>query len=283
MKSTSCIHGISSYIKKVEAIADQCGCGEKKAAIVETKDEFILTKMRMYMLIEDIRTGVQERSALMKRRGICSETITKGHEHRQKLTELQSLQPKLHQIHKKAGKNKKTNSNDARSQENTMRYQDMRVIRLHVESTRDLVEGQAQDEDTAPSSQMLGLGLRDAANARGDPNTQRPFTEEEQQVLSDMRGRDKQIDQQVGEIGCIVERMVPIAQQIGFTAEKQKDQADKIATQVEKNTEEIDRQGEATKALIKYEKSTTQCCQMVLGLILLCVVGFICHQMGIGS
>jgi len=282
MKSTSCIHGISSYIKKVEAIADQCG--EKKvAAAVETKDEFVLTKMRMYMLIEDIRTGAQERSALMKRRGICSETITKGHEHRQKLTELQSLLPKLQQLHKKATKKQKANANDAKSQENAMRWQDMRVIRLHVESTRDLVEGQAQDEDMgAPSAQMLGLGLRDAANAKGDPNTQRAFTEEEQQVLSDMRTRDKQIDQQVGEIGCIVERMVPIAEQIGFTADQQKQKADVISAAVDKNREEIDRQTEATKELIKYEKSTTQCCQMVLGLLLLCVVGFICHQMGIG-
>jgi len=282
MKSTSCIHGISSYIKKVEAIADQCG-EKKAAAVAETKDEFILTKMRMYMLIEDIRTGVQERSTLMKRRGICSETITKGHEHRQKLTELQSLLPKLQQLHKKATKKQKSNANDAKSQENAMRWQDIRVLTAHVKDTRDLVEGQAQDEDMgAPSSQMLGLGLRDAANARGDPNTQRPFTEEEQQVLTDMRTRDKQIDQQVGEIGSIVERMVPIAEQIGFTAEKQKQQADVLSTAVDKNREEIDRQSEATKALIKYEKSTTQCCQMVLGLILLCVVGFIFHQIGIG-
>jgi len=281
MKSTSCIHGISSYIKKVEAIADQCG--EKKAAATEVKDEFIKTKMHMYMLIEDIRTGVQERSALMKRRGICSETITKGHEHRQKSTELQSQLPKLQQLLKKASKKQKANANDAKAQENAMRWQDIRVLTAHVKDTRDLVEGQAQDEDMgAPSSQMLGLGLRDAANARGDPNTQRPFTEEEQQVLTDMRTRDKQIDQQVGEIGSIVERMVPIAEQIGFTAEKQKQQADVLSTAVDKNREEIDRQSEATKALIKYEKSTTQCCQMVLGLILLCVVGFIFHQIGIG-
>jgi len=282
MKSTSCIHGISSYIKKVEAIADQCG-EKKAAATAETKDEFIKTKMHMYMLIEDIRTGVQERSALMKRRGICSETITKGHEHRQKSTELQSQLPKLQQLLKKASKKQKANANDAKAQENAMRWQDIRVLTAHVKDTRDLVEGQAQDEDMgAPSSQMLGLGLRDAANARGDPNTQRPFTEEEQQVLTDMRTRDKQIDQQVGEIGSIVERMVPIAEQIGFTAEKQKQQADVLSTAVDKNREEIDRQSEATKALIKYEKSTTQCCQMVLGLILLCVVGFIFHQIGIG-
>lgn len=281
MRSTSCIHGIASYIKKVEAIADQCG--EKKvAAAAETKDAFVLKKMRMYMLIEDIRDGAQERSALMKRRGICSETITKGHEHRQKLTELKSLLPELQQLHKKATKKQKANANDAKSQENAMRWQDMRVIKEHVKATADLVDGQEEDAG-APSAQILGLGLRDAANARGDTNTQRAFTEEEQQVLTDMRARDKQIDQQVGEIGCIVERMVPIAEQIGFTAEKQKMQADAISSGVDKNRDEIDRQNEATKELIKYEKSTTQCCQMVLGLLLLCVVGFICHQMGIGA
>lgn len=276
---SSCVHGINAYIKKLEAIAEQCG--EKKTVKdVETKDEFILCKMRMYMLLEDIKTGVKERHDLMKRRGICHESITKGHEHRQKLAELQISLPKLQQLHKKA-MGKRSAKKEKNQDELKNRYEDIRILKKHVDEIREIVESNGANEDAiAPSAQLLGL--RDTANARGDPNTARPFTEEEQQALAEMRARDKQIDQQVGEIGSIVERMVPLAQEIGHTAERQKQQADAITAGVEKNREEIERQNEATKELIKYEKSTTTCCQMVLGLLLLCVIGFVFHQLNLG-
>lgn len=277
---SSSVHGISSYIKKLEAIAEQCGESKKVVKEVE-KDEFILCKMRMYMLLEDIKSGVKERSELMKRRGICHESITKGHEHRQKLSELQTLLPKLQQLHKKA-MGKRSAKKAGAQEELQFRYQDIRTLKKHVDEIRDTVESNGANEDSTPSAMMLGLGLRDTANARGDPNTQRAFTEEEQDALTEMRARDKQIDSQVGEIGSIVERMVPIAEQIGHTADRQKQQADLITAGVEKNTEEIERQNKATLELIKYEKSTTQCCQMVLGLLLLCVVGFIFHQLKLG-
>lgn len=279
---SSSVNGIHAYIKRLEAIAESCGEGKKAAkGEVETKDEFILCKMRMYMLIQDIRESVAERSQLMKRRGICHETVTKGHDQRGMMTELQTCMPKLQALHKKA-MGKRSAKKEKNEPENTARYQDIRILNKHVAEVRDLVEGANTGmEDLQPAAELLGL--RDAATAKGDPNTQRAFTEEEQQALTDMRARDKQIDQQVGEIGYIVERMVPLAEQIGHAADRQKLQADIISGAVEKNTEEIHRQNEATKELIKYEKSTTQCCQMVLGLLLLCVLGFVFHQMGLAG
>lgn len=276
---STALHGINGYIKRLEAIAEQCG--EKKTVKdVEPKDEFIRMKLRMYLLLEEIRNGVHERQALMKRRGVCTETIQKNVENRQKYDELKRTLPQLQQLHKKAMGKRSANRSD-KKEELQHRFQDIRVLKKHVDEVHELIEGANVDQDptlqgSGPAATLMGL----RETARGDIN--RDLTPEEQEELAKMRGKDAEIDKQVGEIGCIVERMVPIAQTIGITAQQQKEQADAITTAVAKNTEEINRQSDKTKELIRYEKNTTCCCQMVLGIIFLCVVGFVFHQLKLG-
>lgn len=273
---SSSVHGINAYIKKLEVIAEYCG--EKKVAQAVEKDEFVRLRIHMYTLIKEIREGVHERQALMSKRGICQETITKGHECRSKLQELQRSLPQLQQLHKKAsGKKKAAQQKD----ELQSRFQDIRQLKRHVDEVRDLIEGANTNEDptlrhTTSSAQLLGL----RESARGE--TGRAMNAEEEQALAAMKAKDEQIDRQVGEIGEVVERLGEIATQIGRTAEQHTQQADVLQVGVDKNTEEIKRQVEYTKEIIKYEKNTTMCCQMVLGIVLLCVVGFIFHQLKLG-
>lgn len=198
------------------------------------------------------------------------------------MDELKKSLPQLQQLHKKAcGKRKSTQNKE----ELQKRYEDIRMLKRHADEVHELIEGtNANMEDVSfsgscdPHASLLGL--REAG--RADPDTKRLLNDEEQAELAKMRGRDQEIDRKVGEIGGIVERMVPIAQQIGITAEQQKAQADALADSVDKNQKEIVRQTEVTKELIKYEKNTTLCCQLVLGMLLLCVVGFIFHQLNLG-
>lgn len=271
---SSCVHGITAYIKKLEEMAEYCG--EKKVAQAVEKDEFIRLRVTMYNLIKEIREGVHERQALMKK-GISQETITKGHDNRMKLRELQQSLPKLQELHKKAsGKRKAAQQKD----ELQARFQDIRLLKRNMDEVRELIEGANMSEDPTlrTTSAATMLGLREAA--RGE--TGRAMNEEEQQALQGMRDRDKQIDQEVSKIGQVVERLGDLAENLGTVVDSQKQLADKLHTGVEENTAEIKRQVEYTKEIIKYEKSTTTCCQMVLGLLLLCVVGFIFHQMGFG-
>merc|ERR1719491_1870568 len=58
------------------------------------------------------------------------------------------------------------------------------------------------------------------------------------QEQAELAGRDEEMDRQLGEIGGIVERLAPIAQQVGITAERQKAQADALADAVEKSKRE---------------------------------------------
>lgn len=273
----SCVNGINVHIKRLEAIAEKCG--EKKVTKEEEKDEFIRMRVRMYTLIAEVRDGVHERKAIVNRRGICHETITKGHELRTKVQELHRSLPQLQQVHKKAMGKRNASQ---KKEELSARYQDIRILKKHVDEVRDLLEGtNANMEDPISAGQSAQLlGLREAA--RGDPNTSRALDAEEEQALANMRARDEQIDKQIGEIGNVVERLGDIAGQIGVTAEQQKAQADALGTAVDKNKEEIMRQTAVTTELIKYEKNTMFCCQMVLGLLLLCIVGFIFHQLKLG-
>jgi len=273
---SSCVHGINAYVKKLQVIQEACGKKKVAGQEAEPKDEFVRNKLRMYMLIEDVRDGVRDRQAVIKRRGICHETINKGHENRQKMAELQRSLPQMQQLHKKAMGKRSAAQN---KEELAARYQDLRVLKRHVDEVRELIEGTNADmEDVGTRPELFGL--REAG--RGDPDIKRDLTDDEKQALADMRARDEKIDQQAGEIGDVVQRLVPLAEQIGVTAERQKAQADTLTSSVDKNLKEIERQSEFTKELIKYEKSTTQCCQMVLGLLLLCVIGFIFNQIGLG-
>jgi hypothetical protein len=277
---STALHGINGYIKRLEAIAEQCG--EKKAGNAEAqqiKDEFTRMKLRMYLLLEEIREGVHERQALMKRRGVCTETIQKNVDNRQKYDELKRTLPQLQQVHKKAmGKR----SAERNKEELQNRFRDIRVLKQHVDEVHELIEGgnleQAPSLPDGPAAALFGNSLRETA--RGEMN--RNLTDEEKEELAKMRGRDAEIDKQVGEIGMVVERMKPVAEQIGATAKLQKEKADATSAAVDKNTEEIKKQNEFVKEIIKYEKNTQCCCQMVLGIVFLCVIGFVFHQLKLG-
>jgi DNA repair exonuclease SbcCD ATPase subunit len=276
---SSCVQGINTYIKKLEAIADACG---EKTVTKETgvKDAFQDLKSRMHELITQIRKGVHDRQALTSKRGICHETIQKGSENRRKLDDLQKLYADLQAVHKKAlGKR----SSAQKKEELQERWQDVRVLKKLVDDTRELVEAANEgNEDPAlrvPSATLLGL--REAA-ARGDYVTNRALSEEENQVMDEISARQKGIDNQLGDLDKVVNRLGDMAPRIGHTAEMQTKQAEEISKGIDKNIEELGAQTKKAKEIIQYQKNTNLCCQMVLGLLLLCIVGFICHQLGLG-
>jgi len=274
---SSSVHGITKYIKRLEVIAE--ACGEKKVAAAVEKDEFIRMKSHMYLLVTEIRDGVHERKNLISRRGICHETITKGHECRSKMQELQRSLPQLQQLHKKAMGKRNASQ---KKEELAARYQEIRLLKKHVDEVRDLLEGQGENmEDPMAGAGVSAqlLGLRSTAGVKGE--TGRAMDGEEQQAMADIKARDANIDAQLGEIGNVAERLGDIAHTIGHEAQKQKAKADALQEGIEQNTTEIVRQTEFTKEIIRYEKNTTFMCQMVLGLLLLCVVGFICKQIGL--
>jgi hypothetical protein len=274
----SFITGIAGFEEKLKLIAEECGEKGLNDKQPGEKDEFTRLKLEMHLVYGELRDGVKERHDLMKKRGNCNETIQMRQKNWQKLEKLKSNLSKMQEINKK----QMSKRDKKKKEELSIRIQDIRVLTSMVNDAKDLTEGAGTEQDATlgggPSATLFGgAGLREAA--RGDMS--RGLTPEEQEELDKMRTRDKQIDDEVGVIGGIVERMVPLAQQIGITAEQQKKQADAIADQVEKNTQEILRQNKYCKEIQRFEKNTQSCCQIVLMLLLLCVVGFIMNQIGL--
>mmetsp|Transcript_6261 Transcript_6261/g.16967 ORF Transcript_6261/g.16967 Transcript_6261/m.16967 type:complete len:278 (-) Transcript_6261:110-943(-) len=273
------LHGMSELIRRLEAIAEACGEKTQKDAAHE-KDEFLRVKRRVYTLLESSRGDIHDREALLKKRGNCFETIQKGHAIRQSLDELRQSMPRLQELHKKAqGKR----SAGRKQEELQARYKDIRILKRHVDEVHDLflrsgAEGAGAGSE--PAAQLLGLRSAAYAPASGE-NSKRGLTDEERSALEHMKRRDEELDKEVAELGLVVERLDPLARQIGISADHMRQRAENMNEDVAQAEKDMQLLNKKITEVMRYEKNTNCCCQMVLGIALLCCVGFVFNQIGI--
>lgn len=272
------LHGIGDLIKRLEAIAD--ACGEKKKED-QPKDEFLRLKQRVYVLLEEARKDIHERQKLLNKRGNCKETIEKGHSVRQALEELRRALPKLQALHKKAQNQRGAKG---RKEELQARYQDIRILKRHVDELNELfVSGQAAEEST-PSANLFGRpsgvggGLRELGRASPE-DTRRDLTSQEEDALAAMKRRDEDIEKQLSEVGQALGRLDPLARQIGQTAERHRLRAEALTAEVDKTEGDMQMLNKRVTEVMRYERNTSCCCQIVLMVVLLCCVGFIFQQL----
>mmetsp|Transcript_105389 Transcript_105389/g.304880 ORF Transcript_105389/g.304880 Transcript_105389/m.304880 type:complete len:276 (+) Transcript_105389:74-901(+) len=269
--------GIGDYLLRLEKIAEECG--EKQAQQGVEKDEFLRVKQRLYVLLEETREHIHTRSKLLSSRGNCHETITKGHTIRQNLDEMRKCFPRLQELHKKA-QNKRGAAK--RREELQARYQDIRILKRHVDEVNDLFLSHAAGGDANPLAPRASLfGLREAAAAANPEDARRSLTSEEEEALANMKRRDAEIDQQVAEVGRVVERLDPLARQIGITAEAQRLKAEALGSDVESADKDLQQLNKRVEDVMKYEKNTNCCCQLVLLIVLLCCLGFVFQQLSL--
>lgn len=279
---SSAVAGIEQYVKRLEEIAEACGEKPKKDEV--QKDEFLRHKQKCYQLLEDVRETVVARQQLMKKRSNCYETIQKGHMIRNQLDDLKKLQLRMQELHKKAqGKWSASKKQD----ELQDRYQVMRLLKRQTDEANELfLSGQVADggglrdagnavngHDRAPTASLLGMA--------SDADKRRELSLEEEGVIQDIRKRDQELDQQVADLGSVVERLGDIAGNIGATADRQKIRAEALLSDVEKADGDLKQLNKRVAEVIQYEKNTNFFCQMVLGICLLCCVGFIMQQAGL--
>mmetsp|Transcript_160924 Transcript_160924/g.296390 ORF Transcript_160924/g.296390 Transcript_160924/m.296390 type:complete len:245 (+) Transcript_160924:64-798(+) len=244
----------------------------------------------MYGLLEEVREAICERQALLKRRGNCHETIQKGHRIRQQLEELKRLLPKLQGLHKQA--QKKRNASQRRD-ELAARYQDIRVLKRQVDEAQELWASANAGVEVSeallappgggmsgsPKATLFG-GLRQAA--QGGEDARRLLDSDEQEVMGQIKRRDQAVDKELDTIGNHAERLGGLALQIGVTAEQQAKKAEALGSDVDKNTKDLQAMNTRIAEVIRYDRNTTCCCQMILGVCLLCVLGVVFHQLNMG-
>jgi hypothetical protein len=268
--------GIADYIKRLEKVIEECG--ESKPKDPEPKDEFLKVKQRIYVLLEQAREDICDRQTLLKKRGNCKETIQKGHNIRQALDELKRSMPRLQELHKKA-QSKRGAKAVARREELQARYQDIRVLKRHIDEVNELfMSGIDIPSDGTGTAGATLLGLRDTA--RGNPeDSKRALSADEEDALAAMKRRDAALDQQVTEIGQVIERLDPLARQIGQTAERQRIRAETIGADVGKAKDDIDVLNKKITEVMRYQRNTNCCCYLVLTVSFLCCVGFVFQQL----
>lgn len=270
------LHGIGDLVKRLEAIAD--ACGEQKSKEDKPQDEFLRLKQRVYVLLEQGRNDIHERQKLLSKRGNCTESIRKGHDVRQALDELRASLPKLQALHKKAQSKRGAK---AKKEELQARYQDIRVLKRHVDELNELFQrsqNEAHGQEAAPTTLGKSLGLRDLGRA-SEEDTKRNLTSQEEDALAAMKRRDEDIEKQIEELGQAVGRLDPLARQIGQTAERHRLRAEALGAEVDKTEGDIQQLNRRVNEVMRYEKNTHCCCQLVLIVVLLCCVGFIFQQL----
>mmetsp|Transcript_40322 Transcript_40322/g.81317 ORF Transcript_40322/g.81317 Transcript_40322/m.81317 type:complete len:279 (+) Transcript_40322:73-909(+) len=272
------LYGIAEFVKKLEIIAEECG--EKKPKEAEQKDEFLKTKQRMYTLLEEARNNIHDRETLLRKRGNCYESIQKGHLIRQHLEELNASFLKLQELHKRA--QGKRNAG-AKKEEHQARYKDIRILKRHKDEVQELFQQTSGGLNAAASASSSSpepslFGLREAARG-SEEASRRMVTAEEQEALDQMKKRDAEIDKQVGDIGNVLGRLDPLAREIGSAAERQRIKAEALGSDVENAEKDIESLNKKVADVLRYEKNTNCCCQLVLLIALLCCVGFVFQQL----
>lgn len=275
--------GMSQHIKRLEEIAEKCG--EKKKKQEETKDGFVKTKANMYRMLEVLRENIRNRQAIQKAHGNCVEAIEKGVRIREQLAALDSMLPKLQEIHKKQANKTRTFTRE----EIGARYQDIRMLKRHIDEARSVFLGNGDEESgLAPLPDVDGLekgpratlfgnasGLRDAARV----DTQRDLNDEEAGAMARFKNRDDQFDAMLDEISLTIDRLNPLAQQIGQTAQRQQLLAEDITESADKAEDDLRQMNVRLHQVMEYEKGTTFFCRMILICTLLGMGGFVFNQL----
>lgn len=276
-RSKSQVHGISQYIERLEKIAEEYG--EKVTKEAEKLDEFEKLRRKMYKTLEEVRDSMRERTLTLKRQGNCHATIASGHKIRQQLDMLRTSLPKLQELHRKA-QGKRNAKEASRKEELKSRLDDMRHLKKCVDEAQELFTNGNVEAVTGsgagangPASSLFGL------RSAGDCDDQRKdLNGDEEQALAEMKRRDQEMDVGLDRIGKVAERLLPMAQEIGNVAERHRIKAEGLGEDAGKAEEDLRLLNRRIEEVRQYDKNTNFCCQLVLGLTLLCCVGFVFQQ-----
>ncbi|CAE7945289.1 unnamed protein product, partial [Symbiodinium sp. KB8] len=152
----------------------------------------------------------------------------------------------------------------AKKEELQARYQDIRVLKRHVDELNELFQrsqNEAIGQETAPTTLGKSLGLRDLGRA-SEEDTKRNLTSQEEDALAAMKRRDEDIEKQIEELGQAVGRLDPLARQIGQTAERHRLRAEALGAEVDKTEGDIQQLNRRVNEVMRYEKNTHCCCQL---------------------
>jgi len=277
-RSKSQVHGITQYIDRLEKIAEEYG--EKVTKEAEKLDEFEKLKRKMYQTLEEVRDSMRDRQLTLKRQGNCHATIASGHKIRQQLDLLRTSLPKLQELHRKA-QGKRNAREAARKEELKLRIEDMRNLKKCVDEAQELfTNGNVENVSgtgggsggNVPASSLFGSRSNACDEQRAEMNG------DEEQALEEMQRKDKELDVGLDSIGKVAERLKNVANEIGTVAERHKIKAENLGDDAQKCDEDLRLLNRRMEEVRQYDKNTNFCCQLVLGLTLLCCVGFVFQQ-----
>lgn len=272
------LHGMHNYMERLRKIAE--ACGEKRPKEKETRDAFQVQKVKMYQMLQDVRNNTRSRHELMAKRGNCHESINRGHTIRKQLEELKRMVAQLQEMHKKA-QNKSSARKAENKEELKSRYEDIRNLKRLIDEANDMFSNSAHQSWVAgvgngPPGPTL-FGLRGAGDASA--HDKRDMEDDERNLLKKWRGRNENFDTMLEQIGNGLDILKNQTQEIGFSAGRQTDTAERLTVDVSVADEELKKMHKRIDEVMRYEKNTNLFCQLILGVALFCCIGFVVQQL----
>lgn len=281
MSLTNEFKEINDLLVRIGKVEKDClGEKDEQEAIAEIADDFLRTKAQLYSTLQEVRTLIRERHDIQKRMGNNVETIQKKSQISEKLRGLQLDIDKLQEVYKKQAKQKKKLK--LTDEEIESRFADVQVLKRQV----DEIHGIAQNSNQYSTNEIRTLTEIRAENAergqmRFGPNGtaggggyEEPSDADRSQV-NRWKERDKQFDEQLGQIGEGVDRLGEVAVQIGHKADEQAALTTQLHSDADVATDElVEMNNRIKKILGNGGMGFNCCCKLLLAVILVALIGW---------
>ena len=272
-------------IKRLGAIEENClGSRHTMEDAPDKMDKFLGMKFMITNDLTEMKLKIHDRFMLQKQNGASVEVIALTAQIRHLDSEIDKNFLKLKEIYRKQcdGSFFVFSKSSTDQKELSARYAQLDMLAHQIEEARkafktnndsDVKEEELKNNPRASlfgrSSSKAGLGKGKDAAGGSKQFRQGEMDEFEQDAVNRWEDAERELDKGVDEVGNVVDRLRPIADEIGLQAQKQEKMMNMIKERADKASTGIRQVSVRIRQIMDTERKSTFVCRLVMMLILL--------------
>lgn len=280
-KNIVMLGGLSELMNRLGQIEESC-LGTRQGADdgggPDKSDKFLQLKYFITQDLTEYKMKIHDRFQLQKTAGASVEVISLSAQIRHLDGELTKNLEKLKEVYRKQcdGSFFIFSRSNTDQKELSERYAQLSNIAAQVEEARKAWRTN-QDADTGESptnnarSKVLGSKAKSSIEEKPKQKVLRQgeLDEHEKEALDRWKEADQKLDVEIDEVGHVVDRLRPIADEIGLQSQKQEKMLAMIKTRAERASQGIRQVSIRLRQIVDTERKSTFACRVVLVLVLL--------------
>ena len=280
------LSGMSEMLKRLGQIEETClGARTDGGSAPDKMDKFLQTKYFITNDLTDMKMKIHERFLQQKANGASVEVITLTSQIRHLDAEITKNFDKLKEVYRKQcdGSFFVFSRASSDQKELSARYAQLDQLAHQIEEARKAFRTNNDSEDVeGPARSKLLAGKtspsalkRGSKSSVGDVATgpkqfrEGEMDEFETDAVSRWQDAEREMDKGVQEVGNVVDRLRPIADEIGLQAQKQDKMMSLIKERAEKTSTGIRQVSIRIRQIMDTERKSTFVCRVLLVLVLI--------------